>query len=612
MFTMSFMEVIKKKENILKAVLCSVIGFFGLYKVVKDAGMVGLMGPLISVFLIVLLFIAEYSTIGLMKTDGEKAKRMLKYALIFGFMFGTATDMGYQFTVSGWTAPGLKGKALIVLTALTFSVTIMPLTYRVFRLAEGLYNIRSRKFRIKKEGVLIPISWVILEISWLPAYLAYYPAILSYDMNRQLNEAVKGYVWFYEYQPLAHTFLIRQFYLLGIRMGDPAKGMALFAILQSMLLAASISLVLYYVYNKTVKAPALFWLVCFALLPFNPVLAISMTKDIIFTAFFVFILLIIERMVSKPSVLLYVLFFITGIINILFRSNAMYAMIFLVPAFFMMEKSLKRKIVMAGLAFIMVVSGMGSRVLIRKTMNAIPGPQIEMCSVPIMQMVRVVKYQEENLTPEQSEILHRYISDESWGIYNAPIADSFKSVAARDRNAEWTQDHAKLLKDYIKIGIAYPNDYVDAFLGLTIGYWFTDDRSHAEMLGVGDDTDLGLLYTFNASVTEAVPEGIASKSYLPGVEKWYSHVINGNSYYNWPIASQLMKPAVYFWLFVLSIFICIYKKKKEGIALFAYPVFYMLTMLLGPCVNFRYMYPFIVAVPMMLAFVLSDKKTGGD
>ena len=608
MITMSIKEKISEKSIALKAIISTVAGLFGLYKVTKDAGLTGLWWPGFSVLFIAALIMAGCSTFSLIKSDGDKSKKIFKYAFIFGTLFGIATDMGYQFTVSEMTAPGLKGKALIILTGLGLSVVCLPVTYRIFRLAEGLYQIKTSEFKIKKPGILIFISWAILELSWFPAFLAYYPAILSYDINRQLNEAAKGYVWFYEYQPLAHTFLIRQFYLLGINLGDPAKGMAIFALLQSMLLAFSISLILYYVYIKTGKAPAVFWLVCFALLPFNPVLAVSMTKDIIFTAFFAFILLLIERMVRKPSVWVYVLFFLTGIINILFRSNAMYALIFLVPAFFMMEKTMKKRILMAALALVMVIAGVGSKILIRTSMDAIAGASIEMYSVPIMQMVRVVKYQEQNLTPEQSEILHYYIADESWGVYNAPIADSFKSIASRDRNAEWTENHARLLKDYLKIGIAYPNDYFDAFLGLTIGYWFTDDRSHAEMLGVGDDSDLGLLYTFNASVTEAVPDGIPSRSYLPKVEAWYSHVVNGNAYYNWPIVSQLMKPAVYFWLFVLSIFVCIYKKKKEGIALFAYPVFYMLTMLLGPCVNFRYMYPFIVAVPMLIAFVFSKTE----
>ncbi|MBP5702704.1 MAG: hypothetical protein J6W85_09700, partial [Lachnospiraceae bacterium] len=73
--------------------------------------------------------------------------------------------------------------------------------------------------------------------------------------------------------------------------------------------------------------------------------------------------------------------------------------------------------------------------------------------------------------------------------------------------------------------------------------------------------------------------------------------------------SILMKPAFYFWFFVLDLFIVIYKRSKKGIAVFAYPFFYLMTMFLGPCVNFRYIYPFIAALPVLTSFVLSEKKT---
>ena len=145
-------------------------------------------------------------------------------------------------------------------------------------------------------------------------------------------------------------------------------------------------------------------------------------------------------------------------------------------------------------------------------------------------------------------------------------------------------------------------------MGLTIGYWYVGDRTYAEMLGYGDDSDYGMLYTFNYSGNEIVPEGIPSHSYLPSAEKMYSHIINGNAFFDWPIVSLLMKPAFYFWLFILSVFIALYKRSIKSIAVLAYPLMYLGTMFLGPCVNFRYIYPFIVSLPVILSFVISEKK----
>lgn len=556
------------------------------------------------------------------------AKRALIYALVFGAMLGIALIAGHQFKLSGMTAPGVKGKALIVLKGCLLTALFLPFTYMLFRLLDVCAAVRKsgqddasgkkslsglvKILKTGSHGKMKPvkaglISWIIIWLCWLPAFLAYYPAIMSYDFHRQFGEAVKGYIWFYEYQPLVHTFLIRMFWLLGVKLGNVAAGLAAFAILQSLVLSASMAAGISYVYRRSGMAPAVIWTMFFALLPFNPVLAISMTKDILFSSFFALLILIVIMMEEKKSILLYAAFIVTGILNILFRNNAAYALIFLIPAFLIGKKNIKDKLLNAGLAVIVVVAGLGCKTLIRETMHAIPGNEIEKYSVPIMQMVRVTAYQADNLTPEQEGILRRYIDDLSWGDYYAPIADGAKSSVSAYRGSEWIEGGSDLVKDYLTIGKAYPNDYIDAFIGLTAGYWSFFDRSHAEMLGVGDDTDLGLLYTFNSSINEVYPEGIESHSYLPSVELWYSHVVNGNSYYDWPVVSVLFKPAFYFWLFVYLCMAVLFKKSRKGISVFAYPLFYFMTMFLGPCVNFRYIYPYIVVLPILAAFILSEK-----
>ncbi len=603
-----------KKSEVLPVILLTLAGFIGLCILMKDSGYMpdrfwSVYSPLILGF----LFIAEKDLYAHIKKDGKIADKMVKYALVFGTMFGIATDAGYQFARTEMTLPGLKGKFIIFVTGLFLSAVFLPATYRIFRFIEGLYSSSAPKEEKKiKPLKAFLICLVIIQLFWLPAFLAYYPAIMSYDFHRQFGEAVKGYIWFFEYQPLSHTFLIRMAYLLGLKMGDLAKGMAVLALFQSLLLSSSISAGIVYVYNKTGKKPAIFWLVLFALLPFNPVLAISMTKDIIFSAFFAFVILLVCKMKDGVRGWACVLFFICGIINILFRNNAPHAMIFLIPAFILVEKQLKKKILLSLMVLVTVVSGLGCKTLIRTSMNAIPGSKTEMFSVPITQMTRVIKYQRENLTEEQYTILMKYITDFVWGTYNPYIADGPKGQVSLYNEEAWLGDYKALFKDYLILGKAYPNDYLDAFLGLTLGYWFIDDKSHCEMLDYGAETDMGLLYTFNVSFNEVVPDGIASHSYLPGVEKMYSEIVNGNSYYNWPIVSFLMRPAFYMWLFILAIFAAIYKRSKYGMVVFAYPFFYFMTMLLGPTVNFRYVYPYIVSLPVMIAFVLAEKNAAGE
>ena len=603
----------EKKSELIPVLSLTAAGFTGLCILLKDSGYgQDMFWTLYSILVLGFLFIAESNLYSLMQKDGSVSKRIAKYAFVFGTLFGIATDAGYQFARTEMTLPGLKGKFIIFVTGMLLSAAFLPATYRIFRFVEGLYPLLTVKEEKKiKPGKAFFICLIVLQLFWLPAFLAYYPAIMSYDFNRQFWEAVRGYLFFFEYQPLSHTFLIRMAYLLGLKMGDLAKGMAVLAFFQSMILSSSISAGIVYVYKKSGKKPALFWLVLFALLPFNPVLAISMTKDIIFSAFFAFVILLVCNMKDGVRGLSCVLFFICGIVNILFRNNAPYAMIFLIPAFMLIEKGILKKLLMSLMVLVTIICGLGSKTLIRTTMSAIPGSKTEMFSVPIVQMTRVIKYQRENLTEEQYTILMKYITDFVWGTYNPYIADGPKGQVSLYNEEAWTGDYKALLKDYIILGKAYPNDYLDAFLGLTLGYWFIDDKSHCEMLDYGPDSDMGLLYTFNASFNENIPEGIASHSYLPGVERMYSEIVNGNSYYKWPVISYLMRPAFYMWLFILAIFAALYKRSKYSMAVFAYPLLYFCTMLLGPTVNFRYVYPFIVSLPIMTAFVLSEKKNYG-
>lgn len=586
----------------------SVLSIAGIYLAMDHAGFSrGLYWYTFFFILIPFIFFAQKDLCKLQETDGGESSKILRYSLVFGWFFGICLDMGYQLQKSDLTLPGLKGKLIIAFTGICLSILFLPVTYRLFRLAAGLYVFKKNPEYTKKGcRKVFFISLAVIEACWIPVFLAFYPAVMSYDFNRQSQEALKGFIWFYDYQPLAHTFLIRQFLLLGIKLGDLGLGMAWYSVFQSLILAYAISAGLVYVYKRSGVKPVIFWILFFALLPFNPVLAISVTKDIIFSAFFVFVIILAYKMnegTAGPGA--YVLFVLCGIVNILFRNNARYALLFLIPAFLITGKTLKKKILYASITLVMIVCGICSKAMILKGMNGIRGSRMEMYSVPIMQMFRVVHYQENNLTEEQSRILHKYIADESWGKYYPYISDGFKASVNAD---EWYGDQIVLLKDYLKIGMAYPNDYIDAFLVLTAGDWFIDDKTHAEMLEVGDDSGLGLIYTFNGSKSEVLPEGIESKEYVPKLHGIYCHILNGNSYYDWPVVSILFKPALYLWVLIYTLFAGIYRRNKKFIIVLAYPFFYMLTMLLGPCVNFRYVYPFIVATPIFIAMALFEKK----
>lgn len=344
-------------------------------------------------------------------------------------------------------------------------------------------------------------------------------------------------------------------------------------------------------------------------------MALSMTKDVFFSAFFLlFLLLVLERRMCEkkiPGILLTAALILTGILTVLFRNNAIYALAIFAIMYVFWSKKERLQIIFICLAIL--CGGVGIKNTIQTAMDAGSGSKMEMYSVFVQQMCRVAVYHEEVLTPEEHTMINTYIPYAFWYDYNPPISDTIKANIAAYSFDNWDDDIPGMLADWLQIGLKYPNDYIDAFLALTSGYWFLDDVSHAEVLGYGDDTNLGLLYTFNASHSD-VFEGIENHSFLPGLLKSYQKIVNGNCYYHWPVLNLLFKPAFYCWALVLTMISIWYMKEYNKLILTLLPLVYLLTLFLGPVVNLRYAYPIIVLIPFLTTWSFSNtqwiQKTG--
>ena len=553
----------------------------------------------------------------------EYRGRLLLFALLFGCALGLSFIWGYQIRLTGITHPGYKNKLVELLMSMGLGVAFLPLTGKWFLFLDRIGEKRKQQELSGKAKLrMFWFSLLGIILCWLPVFLAYYPAIMSYDFHRQSQEATLGYIWFNDHHPLLHTFLIRMAFLLGESIGSYEAGMAIFSALQMLLLAA----VLAYSCNVIGRVSGKVWpvvvtAVLYGVLPIHPVLAMSMTKDILFTTFFLLLILLIwerrrlvVRLQGQAEVTtaekwkrsgLFFAILITGILTLILRNNAIYA--FAVFAVFYVLIASGERLRIALLCLAIVVGGIGCKTGIREAMGAGKGSSAEMFSVIMQQFARTGQNQCDNLTPEDWSMINRYVDHEFWGDYNPVIADSVKICVGVYCYDTWKEDFGRMLKDWVSIGLRYPNEYIDAFLALTSGYWFLDDVSHAEVLGYGEDTNLGLLYTFNASVSDAF-EGVESRSFLPGLLTAYQKIVNGNSYYSWPVLSLLFKPAFYCWLLVLAIVSFWYKKEPKKQLFTLLPLLYLLTLFLGPVVNFRYVYPITVVVPVLLAEVLQVRE----
>ncbi len=545
--------------------------------------------------------------------DAQYRNRRIRFSLIFSSFLGLSFVMGYQMRMMGMTTGGIKGKLLILIVSGGIGVAFAPIMNCWFRFMDSIKANRNNEkphFSHKTYVKIFWLSFVAIFLCWIPAFLAYYPAIMSYDFNRQSQEAYRGWIWFNTHHPLIHTALIRFFFLLGEQIGSYQIAMALFSLLQMLILSAVFAYSCNMIGRLTGKKwPVIVTAAVFALLPIHPVMALSMTKDVLFTAFFLlFLLLILERRLCENKIhkhLLSIALILTGMLVILFRNNAIYALI--IFAVFYVLWSQKERIQIALICLLLIVGGQTVKNTIQDAMDAGSGSKMEMYSVFVQQMCRAAINHEAFLTPEESNMINTYIPYEFWYDYNPAISDSIKSSIAVYTFPNWKDDIPGMLIDWAKLGLHYPNDYLDAFLALTSGYWFLDDVSHAEVLGYGEDSNFGLIYTFNASTSEAF-EGIENTSFLPGLLEWYQKIVNGNCYYNWPVLALLFKPAFYCWMLLLAMTSIWYLKERDKQILCLLPFIYLLTLLLGPVVNIRYAYPIIVLIPFLTTWICTDVR----
>lgn len=437
---------------------------------------------------------------------------------------------------------------------------------------------------------------------------------MSYDFHRQSLEALWGPQYFDTHHPLVHTWLIYVFRCLGESLGSYETGYACFSLLQQCVSVFVLAYACVLIYRLTARKWVLIVSVLFfGMFPLISVMVMCTTKDVLFGAFFLlFFLVTLERMRCE-RVWMDVLWVLSGILMMLFRNNASYAMV-LFGAFFFLQSRGKERIRALVLAALLAGGGFGALAALEYGFDAGKGGDIEKYSVLYQSMARVGRNQRNTMSEEMWQLLDTYVSEECWDSYYPVLADSIKMGVQHinmDEKKSW-DNMVEVLKAWATIGMRYPNDYLDAFLDLTRGYWFMDDTAHAEMLGTEKEERMGLLYTYNSAAEESLP-GMQHLSKFPWLEERLESVLTENCYYSWPVVSMLFKPALWCWLFVLAGFFFWCRRSKKGLLAVAYPLAYFMTMLLGPTAIIRYVYPFILCAPVLVVLMVTEcAKPGAD
>lgn len=616
-------ETIKKQQDKLYIGLMLVLAWFGVYGITYLSTLFTanyFSNGIISLFVYAVVFVMLQHTaknISELKDKKSRRKRIL-YAFGVAFLFAVVMVMGYQLRMTMMTESGFRGKVWIVLRSLALSICVFPFTNYLFMGIEKLQNISPvQSAKTWKSRNVFLSTMAAVFVCWIPVFLAYYPAVMAYDFHRQSIEAAKGFVWFNSYQPLAHTWLIWVAFQIGKVFGSYEIGMAFYSIFQMLVFAVACGYSCVTVYRLVKKKwPVVAMVLFYGLFPFISVLSVGATKDVLFSALFlVFISLFVERTFlcdEHKQKVMDILWVLEGIVMMLFRNNAIYAVaVFMFVYLILGAKKQRLRILIVCL--LLVIGGKvgleGMQIVIGTEGR---GSKVEMWSVPLQTMARVGYYHGDEMDPETFALLDKYVPQEFWQRYNPALSDPVKSyVGVFVYNDTWAPSISQMLIDWVKIGLKYPNEYLDAFLILNSGYWFWDDVTWAEVFGSGLEGRMGALSTYTSSTSEEIPQGIAHVSKFPALESALEELVSANCFYDWTVISNFFKPCFYCWALLLTVIASFYMKHKKKILVTMLPLVYLMTMFLGPVVQVRYVLPIIVIIPLMLG-VLACQNDADD
>ncbi|MBQ9564743.1 MAG: hypothetical protein IJU98_04065 [Synergistaceae bacterium] len=436
-------------------------------------------------------------------------------------------------------------------------------------------------------------AFLVIFICWIPVWLAYYPGLWNYD-PWQVWQYINGN--YNKQHPLIHTLLIGACYSIGIGESNANNGVILYDFIQMTIMAGIFAYA--YVYIARHLSSRVFRmcvLLFFALFPVNSIMAISSTKDVIFSGLILLCLVLSAQWVEAPKSWHMPLLLISAVLTLLFRNNAVYAfcLLTLLTLFFIRKRNGKRIFLFLLCCIVLFkLSDMG----LTAALSAKKGPIREVMSIPSQQFGRIYNVVSGDIAARKAiRTFYKTVN------YDPVRADSM-NLAFRKRNLRATSA-LQLLKTSFALFIKYPLVSLDSFLYTTRGNWYINDVSNAYVYGSGLKYRQGYLLTDVKSKFK-----IERSSKIPLLESFLERAFSNNEYQNWPLLPIFFSPAFYFWILLFCSVGFWAAGRRDYLFLTGFLWFNFLTILAAACSIIRFSYPLVVCAPVLICMLIYSMK----
>ena len=442
------------------------------------------------------------------------------------------------------------------------------------------------------------LIFIGLILCWLPWFLYNYPGVMSPDSISQFSQAA-GLKAYSDHHPVMHTLLIRLCCSIGYGLTKNVYiGIACYTIVQMVLLALIETACLSLLAQKgTSRRLRVLWFLFWGLVPYNGIFAVTMWKDVLFSAFLLLYVMELFVLLGEPALSFkkqgrhLLLLALCGWLVCMFRSNGLYVFLFAMP--FTLIAFRKNIRLMGCLQIFVLALALFVKGPVYNACGVEKPHFTESLSIPLQQVACVVTNGRE-LTEEQTESINRIV-DVSLipDYYNPVISDPIKALVLYN-NADYLEEHkSEYFRLWLQLGLQYPDDYIQAYIDQTKDYWFPEPATLRTNEGISPN-EIGLSWPkiLRGMIPVKISEILLK---LPDIL---------------PVYGILWSIGAFTWLLLfLSTFQFLYGKKKYHLVYMPF-IGVILTLLIATPVasDMRYAYSLFLGMPFLVYAALLTRK----
>ena len=534
-------------------------------------------------------------------------KRLWICSIILGLIFAICLTIGDICNVYKDTLlPSSKKFALYLLIKIItyfilFSSIIAIILKKLPEIVEkwNKENKEYKYFTANKKSF-----WIILGvflISYIPFFLYYYPGSFQYDAINALDQIV-GNIPYKDHQPIIYTVFLGLFWNFGkVVFNNGNIGIALCTIVQMISTALVLSYLIYYMAKKNV--PTKYRIITFVFLLINPIIpmyTVRIEKSIYFALLLTLVTIqIIEMMTNKDEYFKKKIHYVTLPIEILImsllRNNGIYITILLFIILLILNRKYWKNILLLLLTPIIIFYIIKGPVW--NALNIIPEDAREALSVPVQQFARIIKYERDSLSDEEYNEIHKYLNMTDEEIIEKYVPTLSDNIKANINEEAFSNDKIGLIKLYLKLALKYPGQTISSFLINNYGYYAPNSVLISGVYMFNEESKIAL-NSFNSETKDLVNEKKWNNKIIESLNK---HMVNRDI----PIISIFVdKVGLYFWIILFGITYLIYRKNYRLISVYIPLILLWLTTIIGPLVELRYVYTFIILVIPLMGITL--------